>query len=168
MRQTRGQSSYSEAHKNRGRHAIRLCGFEYDSLRRLVAGHDHAGKTGVSATDRRTCDDQTAHYVDARFSIRADDDSGAVRGFFALEPSAVSTAGTDADRHSGGERVACAEHVLALPGSAASGSGAATAGGDAANEAASMASGSRGIEGSYVGHRYHRPDRLRTADGCAQ
>src|SRR6266581_4369913 len=68
----------------------------------------------------------------------------------------------------GGERVARAEHILAVPGIAASGSGAATAGGSAADAAARLASGPRGVERSYAGHRYHRADRLRTADGRTQ
>ena len=89
-------------------------------------------------------------------------------GFSRLYPFALPGTGADADRNPGGAAPAAAIDLLALPGLAAPGRGAATAPGAAADARAGLGGRQRPIDGSDPGHRHHRAHPVRQPDGGAQ
>jgi hypothetical protein len=94
--------------------------------------------------------------------------AGFVCGLFPFESLAIRGARRDAHRGFAGDGAAAAVHLLAFSGVVAFGSGAATAGGAAADARTGMGGGQREAEFHHVGYRHDRAHTLWPTDGWTE
>src|SRR5579872_6962505 len=131
-------------------------------------GGDHAGEVGIPTTRRRDAHGEAGHAGHGHVSVRVDHGVGGLRGFFASASSALSEAGTDANRHPESIAAATAVYLLAVSGLAALGHRTAIVGSAAAYERTRVGGGTRRTGDGDTGHRYDGTYAVRPPNGRSQ